>query len=206
MIELSELHTFRAVVQAGGINKAAIALHRAQSSITVRVRQLEEKLGVPLFIRAGRTLQLSPGGKVLMGYAERLLDLAQQASDATRNDQPQGVRRLGARESPAAVRLPQPLGLYHEMYPDGSLELYSNDPRELVRLVLDGKLDAALIADPISAKRLDAAAIYKEELVIVAEGQQPPLASPKEIQSAHILAFHPGCHQRLCSVGWFDRS
>lgn len=206
MIELSELHTFRAVVQAGGINKAAIALHRAQSSITVRVRQLEEKLGVPLFIRAGRTLQLSPGGKVLMGYAERLLDLAQQASEATRNDQPQGVLRLGAMESTAAVRLPQPLGLYHEMYPDVSLELYSNDPRELVRLVLDGKLDAALIADPISDKRLDATAIYEEELVIVAEAKHPPIASPKDIPSKSILAFHPGCPHRQRIEDWFARS
>src|SRR6218665_4043574 len=107
MIELPKWRSFRAVVQAGGINKAAKALHRAQSSITVRVRKLEEKLGVPLFIRAGRTLQLSPGGKELMGYAERLPDLAQQASEATRNDQPQGVLRLGAMESTAAVRLPQ---------------------------------------------------------------------------------------------------
>src|SRR6218665_616090 len=123
MIELSELHTFGAVVQAGGINKAAIAVHGEQFSITVRVRQLEEKLGVRLFIRAGRTLQLSPGGKVLMGYAERVPDLGQQASEATRNAQPQGVLRLGAMESTAAVRLPQPLGLYHEMYPDVSLEL-----------------------------------------------------------------------------------
>src|SRR6218665_109553 len=176
MIELSELHTFRAVVQAGGINKAAIALHRAQSSITVRVRQLEEKLGVPLFIRAGRTLQLSPGGKVLMGYAERLLALA------------------------------QPVGLYEEMYPDVSLELYSNDPRELVRLVLDGKLDAALIADPISDKRLDATAIYEEELVIVAEAKHPPIASPKDIPSKSILAFHPGCPHRQRIEDWFARS
>src|SRR6218665_1846084 len=105
MLELSELHTFRAVVQAGGTNKAAIALPRPQSSSTVRVREWEERLGVPLFSRAGRTLQLSPGGKVLMGYAERLLDLARQASEATRNDQPQGVLRLGAMESTAAVRL-----------------------------------------------------------------------------------------------------
>src|SRR6218665_2980227 len=99
-------------------------------------------------------------------------------------------------KTPPAGRLPQPLGLYHEMYPDVSLELYSNDPRELVRLVLDGKLDAALIADPISDKRLDAAAIYEEELVIVAEAKHPPIASPKDIPSKSILAFHPGCPHR----------
>ncbi|MFT4103551.1 MAG: LysR substrate-binding domain-containing protein, partial [Burkholderiaceae bacterium] len=196
MFELSELHTFRAVVQAGGINKAAEALHRAQSSVTVRIQKLEDKLGVPLFIREGRSLQLSPAGKVLMDYAERLLDLAQEASEATRNDRPKGMLRLGAMESTAAVRLPQPLGLYHEMYPDVTLELYSDDPHELIQRVLQGELDTALIADPMSDKRLNSMAIYEEELVIVAEARHPPIASPRDVPSRALLAFHPGCPHR----------
>ncbi|WP_422650026.1 hypothetical protein OJJOAM_004639 [Cupriavidus sp. H18C1] len=148
MLELSDLKTFAAVVQAGGINKAAESLHRAQSSITVRIQQLEEKLGVTLFHRDGRKLQLSPAGKVLMDYAERLLDLADEAAEATRNDRPSGTLRLGAMESTAAVRLPQPLGLFHEMYPDVALELSSGDPAELAERVIDGTLDAALTTDP----------------------------------------------------------
>ncbi len=206
MIELSDLHTFRVVVEAGGINKAAEALHRAQSSITVRIQQLEEKIGVALFLREGRTLQLSPAGKVLMDYAERLLDLAEEASEATRNDQPRGTLRLGAMESTAAVRLPQPLGIFHEMYPDVVLELSSGDPRELINLVLRAKLDAALITDPVSDKRLNSMVIYEEELVIVAEAKHPSIASPKDIPSKTILAFHPGCPHRTRLEEWFTRS
>lgn len=206
MVELSELRTFQAVVQAGGINKAAEALHRAQSSITVRIQQLEEKLGVELFIREGRSLQLSPAGKVLMDYAERLLNLAQEASEATRNDRPKGLLRLGAMESTAAVRLPQPLGLFHEMYPDVTLELYSDDPRELIQRVLAGELDTALIADPMSDKRLNSMAIYDEELVLVAEARHPPIASPRDVPLKAILAFHPGCPHRQRLEDWFSRS
>ncbi|CAM3345695.1 LysR family transcriptional regulator [Paracidovorax anthurii] len=206
MLELSELRTFLAVVHAGGINKAAEAMHRAQSSITVRIQQLEEKLGVSLFIREGRSLQLSPAGKVLMDYAARLIDLAQEASEATRNDRPKGLLRLGAMESTAAVRLPQPLGLFHEMYPDVTLELYSDDPRELIQRVLKGELDTALIADPMTDKRLNAMAIYEEELVLVAEARHPPIASPKDVPSKTILAFHPGCPHRQRLEDWFGRS
>ncbi|MBO1013696.1 LysR family transcriptional regulator [Achromobacter sp. SD115] len=206
MLELSELRTFQAVVRAGGINKAAETLHRAQSSITVRVQQLEEKLGVALFIREGRSLQLSPAGKVLLDYAERLLDLAQEASEATRNERPKGLLRLGAMESTAAVRLPQPLGVFHQMYPDVTLELYSDDPRELIQRVLKGELDTALIADPMSDKRLNSMAIYEEELVIVAEAKHPPIASPKDVPSRALLAFHPGCPHRQRLEDWFARS
>jgi DNA-binding transcriptional LysR family regulator len=205
MFELSELRTFQAVVQAGGVNKAAEALHRAQSSITVRIQQLEEKLGVPLFIREGRSLQLSPAGKVLMDYAQRLLDLAQEATEATRNNRPKGLLRLGAMESTAAVRLPQPLGLFHEMYPDVTLELYSDDPRELIQRVLKGELDTALIADPMSDKHLNSMAIYEEELVIVAEAKHPPIASPKDVPSRALLAFHSGCPHRQRLEDWFAR-
>ncbi|MCW5258232.1 LysR family transcriptional regulator [Verminephrobacter aporrectodeae subsp. tuberculatae] len=206
MFELSDLRTFLAVVQAGGINRAAQTLHRAQSSVTVRVRQLEEKLGVPLFLREGRSLQLLPAGKVLMDYAQRLLDLAEQASQATRDDQPKGVLRLGTMESTAAVRLPQPLGLFHEMYPEVALELYSGDPRELVQRVLHARLDAALVTDPVSDKRLDSMPIYEEELVLIAEARHPRIRSPKDVPVKTILAFHPGCPHRQRLEDWLRRA
>ena len=50
-MELSDLNVFRTVVQAGGITRAAEKLNRVQSNITTRIRQLEEQLGVALFIR-----------------------------------------------------------------------------------------------------------------------------------------------------------
>ena len=100
-------------------------LHRVQSNITTRVRQLEEDLGVALFIRAGKRLHLSPTGKVLLEYADRLLDLAQEARVAVRDNTPRGPLRLGAMESTAAIRLPAPLSEFHRRYPDVKLDLSS---------------------------------------------------------------------------------
>ena len=56
---------------------------------------------------------LSPAGQVLLGYADRLLDLAQEAREAVQDVRPRGLFRLGAMESTAAVRLPGPLSEYH---------------------------------------------------------------------------------------------
>src|SRR3954453_171697 len=85
-MDLSDLHIFRSVVQAGGVTRAAERLNRVQSNITTRVRQLEAELGVELFMRAGKRLHLTPSGQVLLDYAERLLDLAAEAREAL-NDQ-----------------------------------------------------------------------------------------------------------------------
>src|SRR4029450_2123319 len=104
-MDLSDLHIFRSVVSEGGVTRAAEKLHRVQSNLPTRVRQLEEEPGVQLFIRNGKRLHLSPPGKLLLDYADRLLDLAQEARDAVHDAKPRGLFRLGSMESTAAVRL-----------------------------------------------------------------------------------------------------
>ncbi|MFM7402877.1 MAG: LysR substrate-binding domain-containing protein [Erythrobacter sp.] len=204
-MEFSDLMVFRAVVHTGGVVTAAQCLHRAQSSVTARIQHLEEKLGVQLFMRRGRRLQLSPEGKILLNYADRILDLAQEATDAIKADRPTGVLRLGSMESTAAVRLPEPLGRFHRRYPQVALELYSGEPRSLVRQVLRGELDVALIADPVADPQLETLPIYEEELVLVAESRHAPIASPKDVAKIAILAFHPGCPHRKRLEDWFAR-
>ncbi len=205
-MELADLQIFRTVIQAGGVVRASEQLHRAQSSVTARIQALEEKLAVPLFLREGRRLQLAPAGRILAGYADRLLELAREAATAVKADRPAGVLRLGAMESTAAVRLPEPLDRFHERYPDVALELYSSDPRDLVNRVLGSGLDAALIVAPVTDRRLATMAIYDEELVIVAEARHAAISSPKDVASKVMLAFHHGCPHRKRLEDWFARS
>ena len=105
-MDLTALQIFTAVVEQGGINKAAARLHRVPSNVTTRIKQLEEQLGAKLFAREGRRLTLSAEGKVLLAYAEQLLRLSAEARAALRGGKPRGVLRIGALESTAAARLP----------------------------------------------------------------------------------------------------
>src|SRR5262245_5844762 len=130
-MDLSDLNIFRAVVRAGGITRAAEKLHRVQSNVTTRVRQLEQELGVELFIREGKKLHLSPAGKLLLDYAEKLLDLAGEAREAVHDAKPRGLFRLGAMESTAAVRLPALLNAYHHRHPQVALELHTDSSHKL---------------------------------------------------------------------------
>ncbi|MDM0067264.1 LysR substrate-binding domain-containing protein [Variovorax sp. J31P207] len=159
-----------------------------------------------LFTREGLKMHLSPSGRILATYADRLLDLASEAASAVRMDRPIGVMRLGAMESTAAVRLPEPLGRFHERYPEVALELYSGNPQQLIDQVVDGSLDAALIAEPVTDRRLASMVIYDEELVIVAESKHATISGPKDLSSTTILAFHPGCPHRKRLEDWFARA
>jgi DNA-binding transcriptional LysR family regulator len=206
MMDLTDLDIFRAVVQAGGVTRAAEKLNRVQSNVTTRVRQLEADLGVQLFIREGKKLHLSPEGKLLLDYADRLLDLAQEAREAVQDAKPRGRLRLGSMESTASVRLPVPMNEYLSRYPEVSLELRIGTPRELAPLVREGELDAALVSEPIADAPFEKIPIYDEELVIIAAANHPPIKSPSDVNARSVLAFEAGCPYRQRMEDWFAGS
>ena len=109
MLDLASLAIFLQVAESGSITRAAQQLGRAQSNVTTRIQQLEESLGVQLFVREARRMVLTPEGLRLQRYAGQLLSLAEEAEQNLRADVPSGRLRLGSMESTAAVRLPQPL-------------------------------------------------------------------------------------------------
>jgi DNA-binding transcriptional LysR family regulator len=203
-MELADLRIFRTVVEAGGVTKAAARLHRVQSNVTTRIRQLEEKLGVSLFIREGKRMHLSPAGQVLLDYAGRLLALAEEAEAAVRDPRPRGLFRLGAMESAAAVRLPGPLTEYHRRHPQVQLELRTGNPQQLATAILAGEIDAALVAEPIADAPFEKAPAFTEDLVIVASAEHPPIMGQGTPPDT-IIAFETGCPHRKRLEDWYAR-
>src|SRR3974390_393230 len=90
-MDLSDLRIFAAVVRAGGVTRAAERLHRVQSNVTTRIRQLEQDLGVTLVVREGKRLHVSPAGRLLLDYADRLLTLADETRSAVQDARPRGL-------------------------------------------------------------------------------------------------------------------
>ena len=201
-MELSDLRVFQAVVQHGGVTRAAQALHRVPSNVSTRIKQLEEGLAVVLFLREGKQMQLTPQGKLLLDYANRLLALADEARGAMHEGNPQGVLQLGAMESTAAMRLPSLLGALHARYPALSVELRTGPPRPLTAKVLAGDLDAALVAEPVSDPRLSSVLAYVEELVLIAPAGHAPIRSAHDLQQTALLAFEPDCPHRGLLLAW----
>src|SRR5687768_5116481 len=205
-MDLVELRIFKAVAEHGGVTRAAAALHRVQSNVTTRVKQLEERLGTQLFHRQGRRLVLSAEGKLLLGYAEQLLRLSAEAQSALQGRAPQGVLKIGALESTAATRLPPVLARFHKAHPAVRLELATGTTAALATRVLRGELDAAFIAEPFSARNLEAEPAFAEELVLITPKGHPRVTTPKDLREPTILAFASGCAYRRRLEAWLGRS
>jgi DNA-binding transcriptional LysR family regulator len=202
-MDLSDLQIFRAVVREGGVTRAAERLHRVQSNVTKRVRQLEDDLGVPLFLREGKRMRLTPEGRVLLGYADRLLALAEEARAAVQDERPRGLFRLGSMESTAAVRLPAPLAEMSRLYPEVVLELRTGNPVELCTALLGGEIDAALVAEPVAEAKFDWVPAFEEETVIVTGGEHPPVGGVGGVPGT-VLVFENGCPHRKRLEEWYQ--
>src|ERR1051326_3332790 len=105
-MNFADLQVFKSVVEEGGVIRAASKLHRVPSAVTTRIKQLEASMGVKLFHRDKQRLHLSPAGELLLGYAERLIQLSAKARDVVSGPPRRGVFKLGRRGSPTASRLP----------------------------------------------------------------------------------------------------
>jgi DNA-binding transcriptional LysR family regulator len=201
-MDLAALEIFCAVVEAGGITRAATRLHRVQSNVTTRIRQLEQSLGVELFLRDGKRLVLTPAGQTLFDYARRMLQLADEARHAVLPARPSGRLRIASMESTAASRLPPILATYHQRWPDVQLELVTCPTRQALEALARFEVDCAFAAEPATDPALTAIPVFEEELVIIAHAGHVPIHSAADLEKPILLAFEPGCNYRARMEAW----
>jgi len=205
-IDLESLEIFRAVVQEGGVIRAAAKLNRVQSNVTTRIKQLEERLGLQLFRRQGRTLALSPEGELLLSYAQRLFRLADEAETELRAGQPMGVFRIGSLESTAGSRLAPVLSRFHQLYPAVVVELVTNTTGALVQRVANFEIEAAFVSEPFTAPGLQSLKVFEEELVLITARDRPDVSRAAQLAGATLIAFANGCSYRKRAEEWLGAS
>jgi DNA-binding transcriptional LysR family regulator len=204
MMELADLTVFRIVAETGGVTRAARRLHRVQSNVTARIKKLEAELGVALFVRGRRGMSLTPEGHRLLGYADRLLGLADEARADLSAEPPRGRLRIGAMESTAAVHLPRLLSALHAAYPALDVELITATSGALFAQVRGGDLSAAFVAGDVTAPGIAADPAFVEELAIVTHGSARRAPTAEELRTRTLVAFGDGCAYRSCIEAWLQ--
>jgi DNA-binding transcriptional LysR family regulator len=150
MATLLQMQTFYWVCRAGTFAAAAERMHSTQPGVSQRIRELEQSLGIQLFDRVGRTARLTPKGRELLDYAERLITIfgeieAAVASPAVIG----GTVRLGASDFVAVTWLPRLVAAIHEQYPNLKLELTVDLGPNIQRNLDAGEVDIAIIPEPV---------------------------------------------------------
>ncbi|WP_097461315.1 LysR family transcriptional regulator [Mangrovitalea sediminis] len=205
-LDLASLEVFKAVVDEGGINRAAEKLHRVQSNVTTRIKQLEERLGTQLFHRSQRRMVLTQDGERLLVFANRLLNLADEAESAITSRRPGGVLRIGTMESTAASRLPPVLSTYHERFPDVRLELTTDTTGALLQQLRQCAIDVAFVAEPVQTDDLVTRFAFDEELVLITPPTPENVDKASAVAHHTIITFSHGCAYRARLERWLAES
>ncbi|MFI9836250.1 LysR substrate-binding domain-containing protein [Nonomuraea sp. NPDC051941] len=194
-MELSDLRVFLAVARTGGITKAAQELHTVQSNVSARIHALEKELGAPLFRRHARGVALTNAGEQLLPYAERISRLVEEAQYVIGDEtDPCGPLRIGSMETTAGLRLPAVLAAFGEDCPRVDLSLITGPTEQLVRDVLEHRLDGALVSGPVRQPDLVEIPVFEERLVLVTARRIASLDAA--MRDPKILVFRTGCSYR----------
>jgi LysR family transcriptional regulator, cell division regulator len=205
------LKTFAAVASQGGITSAAQTLHTVQSNITQRIRMLESELGLALFKRHSRGMELTRAGQRLLPYANRIVALMDEAQAAAKGEEDApAVLTIGSMETTAAVRLPSLLAAYRRVLPQVAISLETGPTATLIEAVLTRRLDGAFIAGPLNNHALVSLVAFEEELVLVSSASwvRPSELGRRLENGAAAIMFKTGCSYRqrfeqlLSERGW----
>lgn len=153
-MNFQQLRSVREAVRRGfNLTEVANALHTSQPGVSRQIRELEDELGIELFVRVGKRLtgMTEPGGQVLP-IIERLLADAENLRNASKDFSEHGVGPLSiaATHSQARYALPATVRDFRQLYPQVTLSLHQGSPRQVADMLISGEADIGIATEALA--------------------------------------------------------
>jgi LysR family transcriptional regulator, hydrogen peroxide-inducible genes activator len=180
-MELHQLRYFVAVSQSGNFSRAAERCHVSQPSLSQQIQKLERRLGRPLLNRLGRRAVLTDAGRLLLERATAILAAVDDAERRLGDGGalPGGRLAVGVIPTIAPYLLPPALKSFARRCPNVDMAIQEDVTRNLLAAVVDGDLDLAIAALPITEERLQVESLLTEPLLVAAPRGHPLLRRRK---------------------------
>jgi DNA-binding transcriptional LysR family regulator len=203
-MKLSQLRTFVAVADSGGVARAATRLNLTQSAASRQISALEIELGVPLFDRVGRRVQLTSEGEDLLRRSRRLLGDAEALGERARalKTGQTGLLRVGATPQVIENLLAEFLASYRRRYPEIEVHLIEDGGAELPNRLERGDVHLAVM--PASDQGIHGRLLYPMHLLaVLPKGHSlsgRALLEIRELADEPLLLLRPG----FATLVWFE--
>lgn len=198
-LELKDLEIFQLVAEKGTVTEVAKELNYVQSNVTSRIQKLEAELNTSLFHRHRRGMTLTPEGKKLLFYSEKILKLTAEMKKAIQDqNEPMGKLEIGTVET--VYHLPAILSSYIKKYKNVELSLFTGVTESLEKEVLNHKLDGAFVTKTDFHPDLEVHDVFDEELVLISDQRE---RTPEELIDEPFLCFSTGCGYRARLEQWY---
>ena len=152
-MNLQQLRSVREAVRSSfNLTEAAQTLHASQSGVSRQIRDLEQELGIELFIRSGKRLTgLTSSGNHLLPIIERVLTESRNLKEAGQAflSRQQGLLSVATTHSQARYALPAAVQDFRGRFPDVRLHLHQGSPKQIAQLLLDGEADVGIASEAL---------------------------------------------------------
>ena len=154
-MELRVLNYFLAIAREENFTRAAEQLHVTQPTLSRQIADLEEELGVKLFIRSNHNIVLTEDGMIMKRRAQEILSLAEKTKrDFLQKDEAlTGTISIGSGEFRSTEYLAKIIAEFHKKYPDVKYEIYSGNADNIRDYIERGFLDIGLMCEPIDLRK-----------------------------------------------------
>jgi LysR family transcriptional regulator, cys regulon transcriptional activator len=153
-MNFQQLRSVREAVRRGfNLTEVAHVLHTSQPGVSRQIRELEDELGIQLFVRAGKRLTgLTPPGAQVLPIIERMLLDAENLRRASEDfvQQSRGRLSIAATHSQARYALPPAVSEFRQHFPEVTLNLHQGSPRQVAEMLLTGEADIGIATEALS--------------------------------------------------------
>ncbi len=179
-MELRHLRYFLAVCEEMNFTKAAQKLMIAQPPLSRQIKDLEEEVGTPLFIRDHHNLRLTEEGAKFRSYANRIVMLADRSVEDIRemNTGLRGTVYIAEVEGKAPHLTASYISEFAKQYPDVQYNIWNGNSDDVISRVRNGLADLAIVMEPFDPQSLHSIPVYREPWIAMFS-QDHPLAKTK---------------------------
>jgi DNA-binding transcriptional LysR family regulator len=203
------LQVFYAVARQLSFTKAAELLFMTQPAVTFQVKQFEEHFNTRLFERSHGRISLTPAGRIVMVYAEKILGLSDEMETRVGEltGEISGLLLLGASMTIAEYLLPQVLGEFKAHHPQVQAHMTVANSDTILQRVSDHALDLGLIESPSHQSSLHIEIFCEDELVVICAPNhkfaRAASVAPKVVVGESIISRETGSGTREFADNYF---
>jgi DNA-binding transcriptional LysR family regulator len=175
MLNVHEMNIFLIAAETQNFSEAARQLHMTQPAVSMQIQSLEQRLGVDLFERSGRRIQLSEAGEMLMPMARDLVSMSLRIEETMKSlgGEVVGHLKIGCSTTAGKYILPQLVARFRSMHPRVQVTIFNSGRDQVMGMLCDGTTHISVVSSLVSSREAEFRPLFADRVVLIVPVEHP---------------------------------